>query len=516
MLNVQFLGVIVLCVVQHSAAYQVVLTSDWHYDALYGSEGAAGGGHCRLTSASTLGSRGCDSPLSLLQSAVDDMRTVVENANFTVFTGDWLRHDMDQQPQLVPSSIAEVGTLLAELSSQPIIAPTVFPDLGNNDYVPDYYFNITDSVTTSTMRDFTDLLANVSVFESVADRESFRRCGFYRHKVRNNLLLIVLNPLVWSTSLLPVESIAGSDPCGQFQFLNQSLSNAAASSVKVILSGHIPPQVDVWNVLGGMTPEEQEGHFWREEFVQRYEAICAAFSNTIVLQLFGHSHKFYFDAATAAPLVVLPALSPIFGNNPSYMIATMDDQTHQVVQLYQRSLDLDTGLWATGPPLIGYLFGSSPLTSASLKMLSCSWASNMQWDRYLAVYGGGGVYHDQFGPIGGCDDRCRQLFLCAANFLGYERVNLCMGATHGEVCDTPATTAPLQSVAPATLPSSPAPPGRQGQVGVAVFLGCFLFASTVSTLIYLYRKRKENQRRIVRSGAQSSYVDDIEGRPVVI
>ena len=189
---------------------KILLMSDLHYDMFYSTERSFG--KCTKAGLDSYGMIGCDSPLLLLESAFDDMRSFASDVNMTIFTGDWLRHRMHQQIEAAPASVATVAALLGELPGHVMTAPTV-ASLGNNDFPRDYYFNYT-APPTDLMKHFTNEMANHSLLRTINETTSFLKCGYYHRSIDSSLDVLVLNTLLWSEALSPNRAPVDTDPCG--------------------------------------------------------------------------------------------------------------------------------------------------------------------------------------------------------------------------------------------------------------------------------------------------------------
>jgi hypothetical protein len=104
----------------------------------------------------------CDAP-ALVESASDDVAAQHANrVDYTIVSGDWLRHHSDY---LTTAENADAFRFVTRLAARQvpngasIVAPALSQALGNNDVVPDYYFNYTNDTRpelfnmTATLRE---------------------------------------------------------------------------------------------------------------------------------------------------------------------------------------------------------------------------------------------------------------------------------------------------------------------------------------------------------------------------
>jgi sphingomyelin phosphodiesterase acid-like 3 len=477
----------------------IILISDLHLDLFYATP-QAGYPRCQVSNNSAYGTRGCDSPLTLLQSMVSDIRTRYTDAKMTLFTGDWMRHRMHLVSDAADSTITAVANQLGQLPGSVVGSPKLTAALGNNDFIPDYYYLYGLSQPTAVLSSFATNMQNNSLLkqEEVSD---FLRCAFFR---RSNALpgldVIVLNTLVWSESLQPYAAPSDSDPCGQFQFLSNSLAAARTAGRKVYILSHIPPTVNLYSLLHGTPPEDRDGHYWQDSFLRRYTALLTNYSDIVVEQLFGHTHLFAFmgNSTIPVPLFIIPSLSPIFGNTPSYLAATMDDTTFAITDLKQTSINMGTGVWSTAPSsLCSSIFGSAGsgcLTASNLQLTGCALATDDQvWSNYEKAYVGGGVFVDPFG-VEGCDADCRKAFKCAYTGFGFPSdYKACMAA--------PVSSCPIQGAAPVAPDTAESKGIALGVVLVVVVI----VAIVIGIVVYSNARRARLQRE-----GEGKSVDDVE------
>lgn len=433
----------------HAALVKVVFLSDLHYDPVYGTSTAYGPAKCQQSHASVFGLPGCDAPLSLIESAFRD--TVTQNATMYFVSGDWLRHSFYLLPSSLASpTFAEVASQIASVvpsSSGSVFAvPNFQGALGNNDFVPDYAFNLSHP-THPLLLNQSHILGNLSLLNS-DEVFQFGKCGYYARDVNrtvgtpSNLRVVVLNTVMYSVDLTPPLATTTADPCGQFAFLRATLLDAQARGMRVIIIAHIPPGLNLYDTLVSGMVEGAVSQFWRDDFVGTYRNILAsvAATNTVSLQLFGHTHQFSVvaDAALGAPGLIIPSVTRVFGNNPSYFVGTFDDETWELVDVRQRYLS-STDEWTETPFSLQSLFdagGSSVLQSATQLAQGCSaLARNATlWKQYELVHAGGvaaGLFPTPPGTTppsskGTCNDECKIIVLCSQLHLRWDDLAACV------------------------------------------------------------------------------------------
>ena len=124
------------------------------------------------------------------------------------------------------------------------------------------------------------------------------------------------------------------DPFGQFAWLDKTLAELQDAGKVAYIAGHIAPIVDSY----GGDPQ------WHTKYIVKYKSIVGKYANVIKAQFFGHVHSLEFrvpvvslDGADAEsdtfqllPMFMSGSISPLFGNNPSFMVWEYDTDTHEV------------------------------------------------------------------------------------------------------------------------------------------------------------------------------------------
>jgi sphingomyelin phosphodiesterase acid-like 3 len=145
--------------------------------------------------------------------------------------------------------------------------------------------------------------------------------------------VVVLNDIFLSTRYETCKSAADEAPANaEMDWLEKQLSDARATGEKVWVMGHIPPGVNAYATLSKLTDVcagEKAEMFLNAD---RMDALMARDADEIRLGLFAHTHMDEMRlvgvsgaAATHAVAVKLvPSISPVDGNNPSFTVARVD------------------------------------------------------------------------------------------------------------------------------------------------------------------------------------------------
>jgi sphingomyelin phosphodiesterase acid-like 3 len=323
-----------------------------HFDAFYATPNALHGtSTCGSQTAPRLGFLGCDSPLALLQSTFRDVSSI--RPDVVVLGGDWERH----QAITVNATwtYQTVARLLQSTNLSALPSPAITP-LGNNDFIPDYYFNISATAPPPLLSSIARDLASVGMLDA-DENTTFASKGYFARRYPTlSLTILVLNTLIWSLDLSPAIA-TGQDPLGQFAFAGDTVTAARARGDKVIILSHIPPTINFFGVVqAGNNPTAAATEiFLQPSYQARYAQFVASSNDVIVAQVFAHTHRFSYSAAAdmgSVPLFVLGAVSPIYSNNPNYLVMDFDTANGKVVSITQRFLPIaqsgDAAVWTWG------------------------------------------------------------------------------------------------------------------------------------------------------------------------
>ncbi|XP_030820507.1 acid sphingomyelinase-like phosphodiesterase 3b isoform X2 [Camarhynchus parvulus] len=269
--------------------------TDLHWDPGYEAAAAAGrpcpSGGDRTGPAGPWGSYVCDAPWSLLRSAARAMRARLAAPDFVLWTGDDTPHVPNEQlgEEKVLHIIANLTSLIKE----------TFPG------------------------------------------------AFYSEKLPGPGMrgrMVVLNTNLYYDQ--NDETAGEEDPGGQFQWLEETLTNASRADEMVYIVGHVPP---------GFFEKKRGKPWFRRGFNERYLGIVQRHHRVIAAQFFGHHHTDSFRmfySHTGAPINVMflaPGVTPWKttlpgvsngANNPAIRVIDYDQDTLQVLDMVTYYLNL--------------------------------------------------------------------------------------------------------------------------------------------------------------------------------
>jgi sphingomyelin phosphodiesterase acid-like 3 len=310
----------------------------------------------------TCHARGEDASWPLFQSAMRTMRAAAGGAKFVAVSGDLISHSFSCKFKAsLPGSTSAayrdfvgktIQFVIGEVNGIIAGAP-VYTTLGNNDSdCGDYRLDAHSDFLAATGRLITQ---NFSPASRDAALGSFAAEGDYSVPLPApiaNGRLIVLNDIFlskrYSTCSGKPDPQAAAD---EIAWLRGQLAEARAAGQKVWVMGHIPPGIDAYSSFDSLANpcgSDSPVSFLSTEALT--QALTDA-SDMIALALFGHTHMDEIhllepepaaQAASASPAALtprsgpvavklVPSISPIDGNKPSFTVAQVDTITAEIV-----------------------------------------------------------------------------------------------------------------------------------------------------------------------------------------
>eukprot|EP01089_Gocevia_fonbrunei_P021538 TRINITY_DN8404_c1_g1_i2.p1 TRINITY_DN8404_c1_g1~~TRINITY_DN8404_c1_g1_i2.p1 ORF type:complete len:347 (+),score=44.49 TRINITY_DN8404_c1_g1_i2:173-1213(+) len=203
----------------------------------------------------------------MLSSAFSAMADVNSNPDFIIITGDFAAHS---QPSFEESATA-IRNVTQTLQSY-FPSTIVIPAIGNNDVYPDYNMSVCNSEQVAELG---QIWGKWIPNDQIGD---FQYAGTYIYPLPHlNLDVIVLNTVFWSVKD-KYDNITNPDPCGQFQWLENSLHKSCHGNNNVWVIGHMAPVTDNW----------------RSDYITTFLNIISNYSTCISAMLFGHTHQDQF------------------------------------------------------------------------------------------------------------------------------------------------------------------------------------------------------------------------------
>jgi sphingomyelin phosphodiesterase acid-like 3 len=304
----------------------------------------------------TCNARGVDTPDPLLRSSLRAMRARQPDAKFMLVSGDLVAHAFTCRyttlfPHATPAeyqSFVEktiryvVGQLRASFPRIPI-----YVALGNNDSAcGDYRLDPGNNFLADTAR---IVATGLPASDRAAEIQDFSQAGNYSLTMAppmQNTRLIVLDDLFLARNYRSCAGQPDSAPAdSETAWLHDQLEQARQASQRVWIMGHIPTGIDPYATarrLGAMC-----GHVNPVLFLSstKLADLLIEYADIVRLGIFAHTHMDEIrllqpehpQSTSASPAVVIkmiPSISPVDGNDPSFTIAHINPSS-AMLQDYQ-------------------------------------------------------------------------------------------------------------------------------------------------------------------------------------
>ncbi|KAG3186487.1 hypothetical protein PC128_g12946 [Phytophthora cactorum] len=218
---------------------------------------------------------GDDAPITLLTSALEFAKKLMPDPDSFLYTGDHVVHD-DLTDFLAETVETNVKTMAR-------------------------YYATEDNETNL---DVTALLGNADTRDTLSksNLDWFNHRGYLTYDLDEKFVVLTLNTVPYSFAYIV---------------------------------GHIPPIIDSFS----------GAQMWEPHYIKTYKAIVSQFTDIIKAQFFAHVHSIEFripliseqraqeeaEGTELVPLFMSAAISPIYNNNPAFIIWDFDANTYEVL-----------------------------------------------------------------------------------------------------------------------------------------------------------------------------------------
>jgi sphingomyelin phosphodiesterase acid-like 3 len=284
---------------------------------------------------------GQDTNYALLQSVLKAARRYqsIHHYDYVLVTGDYLAHAFSDKYRENGGDdasyavfVVKTMTFLSRMIEESFPSLPVYAVLGNNDSIcGDYRQSPGDELLRG-------MAEQSRVFARVPEAKSdFAVGGFYAvpHPTVPNEELIVLNTTFWSNFYEDGCSMnAGSPGKAELKWLAWKLYQARAQKKTVSLLMHIPPGIDAYQSAQRAC---DPAPLWKAEFASEFDGLIEEFRELFRDVYVGHLHMDdfrLFEDSEGAPFAeahVVPAVSPVYRNNPAFEIALYDKHSGYLV-----------------------------------------------------------------------------------------------------------------------------------------------------------------------------------------
>lgn len=292
--------------------------------------------------------RGSDSPWPLIVASLRQAKQQEPAPLFVTVSGDLLAHgffckyqrlDPSGTPAAASAFAAKTVAFVAQQIRAAYSPVPIYMALGNNDSGCADYFESPDSGFLKS--------AAISLAEGLPTAEE--RASLARNFPRFGDYSVLLPAPMRDTRLIVLQDIFQSsrhkdcrselDPTSateQIAWLRKRLTEARANGEQVWVMAHIPPGVDVYTTYHRyiFAPGEACNVKQPQMFLAN-DALgdtIAEFGDVVRLAIFAHTHMDEIKLlqgpdGSAVPVKLVPSISPINGNEPSFLVAQVSPQT---------------------------------------------------------------------------------------------------------------------------------------------------------------------------------------------
>lgn len=386
---------------------------------------------------------GRDANYALMESALQAAHRAAPNARLVLVPGDLLAHSLNalwsactEHPDAARFTRFAANTEIFVLTqiAAAFSGAQIVPTLGNNDSDRGDYAEPTPEFLRAILPEWKIVTAGGTP-RRIGDFSAFTGGGYFAIALAGwpHLRVLSLNSNAWSAKFNSEDAPLGELGDRELQWLQSQLAAAHRAHNKVVLLGHIPPGLDAF------TTRQSGGKrivtFYRDcgelgakpgcrDFANSVPAMMRKFSSTITMAIFGHTHQDEFrvvgEGATAIPLQIVPSVSPIFQNNPAFLVA--DAGPHFAWRdLRAWSLPLSGGKQEWAPEFaFDQTYSAKAWNVAALETL----VSNLKTDN--AVRKNFFLLMSSGNPAAAVPARWRDAYICGLHHLTAETVVPCV------------------------------------------------------------------------------------------
>ena len=287
---------------------------------------------------------GSDTNHALFRSALAAVAEVAADADFVIVPGDFLAHGFQKKAAAAlgvssgSDAVADLaekttnyvaGALRAALPDKPLILALGNDDAACGDYelTPGGPFL---AATAETIRDMLGPEALDPDFDTTYSDGGYYAVG---HPTLPGTTVLVVNDVLWSERYRDACSDRGDDAGARMlDWLEQHLERAQAADERIWLVRHIPAGIDAYSTLHskGGTCASQVVPYLRQPYANWFAALMRKYAWIVQVSLAGHIHHDTYrlwtgaDGAALGVDKVVPAISPVFGQNPGFQVFDYD------------------------------------------------------------------------------------------------------------------------------------------------------------------------------------------------
>jgi sphingomyelin phosphodiesterase acid-like 3 len=284
----------------------------------------------------SLGRAGRDTDWPLLSSALAAMKEALPHPDFVVMAGDFLAHNFRAHFDATATNhtdaayrafVARTMRFLALELQRTFPNTPILPVLGNNDsYCGDYRVTPGGGFLKDMLPTMRGLLRGAAGADFARDWPSL---GNYSARLPPlpHVRIVALGDVFFSPhySAACGGMTAGDPGKRTLAWLADTLAAARRAQEHVWLVYHIPPGIDDYATARFGACPQRIVPLWKPAYASEFAALLKKYADTITANLAGHLHidTLRLDDRTAF-ILTIPAVSPIFGQNPAFKTLSYD------------------------------------------------------------------------------------------------------------------------------------------------------------------------------------------------
>ena len=331
----------------------LLLMSDIHFDpfdppalasALAESDVGAWPDRFSTVTGQAMSPYGEDTNYALLESSLAAVAGTAAHVDLVVVNGDFLAHRFEDKaakalgaaatPAPVGGLTVKTTQFVADRLAAALPGKPVFVTLGNNDSSCGDYRIEPGGTYLADTRETIRRLVGPDRVDADFDR-TYAAGGYYaaRHPTLPDTLVLAVNDVLWSAEY--------QDACGKggaaageamLAWLRDRLARQKAAGGHVWMIHHIPWGLDSYSTARASDSScpAKLVPFMKEPFASGFIALLGEYGDMVTASFSGHVHyddyRLLTDAQGKPVLVdkVVPAISPVFGQNPGFEIFDYD------------------------------------------------------------------------------------------------------------------------------------------------------------------------------------------------
>ena len=365
----------------------------------------------------TCNAKGSDTDYTLFASSLAAEKTQLPTPLFVTVSGDLMAHQFDCRfKALVPNGTEKqysdfaantVAFVVQQLRGSFPAAPVYFA-LGNNDSgCKDYHEDSGSAYLKADAHAFAEASGDSEVLKD------FPALGDYKAKLPKpfiNTSLLVMQDIFEARKY---ETCGGKEPLGnmtpgeaQIAWLRKQLDEARAHHEHVWVMAHIPPGVDAYSTVTKSAKGKGSCAFATPELFLNSELFADAlqdYPDVVSLVLLGHTHMdemriYPGKDGGAIPGKLIPSISPVDGNNPSFTVGMVDPAKAMLLDYTVYAASNQTGISTSWEPEYTYSttyrqfdYSAASLTALTSALLADHDSHTRESKSYESFYFVGGA-----------------------------------------------------------------------------------------------------------------------------